>query len=342
MPFAPAPSTPTPSPIQAPSALPGTLAGGPLTSGTLQQLTSLLAPAPGTEMARKVEEAHQISAFTATTGPPSAESMVAGELLFASLGGLDPTSQHIPRPSGLTSARYDIVPDAEVPGGADAFYDQTSRTIKVPESFVKDLLAVAVPELAGRPLDAQTLAIAQERLAPNRMPRMPGVAAPGDAAFAASLTPASRHRIATGMALFVHEFTHLRQDATGELAQFGSTLPANATDEQVRREYVRAVELPAQRAQEQVQLAAGEPPTQSGWLTMTASGQPLPEQQAVDNMVIARGTLDEDVTTGFRLPGFRLPGFRLPGFRLPGSELPGFRLPGSELPGFRLPGSELV
>lgn len=243
-----------------------------------------------------------------------------------------------------TKVRY--VDDSAFDGVADAYYDLESGELRIPKSLADAIIALQADDASGTapatsgPIrgrgaqqrsDRATLRSSAshgaERLGHGCERRAPSAAADHARAALEAISPTttttSDHDIAVALALVAHEAVHASQHRSGRVDQVldQARLQLDAGDQAGAIELVaRELELPAQRAQEEVQHAMGAIPRTTTWLTLDATGTPLSDDVATTNIVYARA---EDILSSItgveeELPGRRLPGRRLPGRRLPG------------------------
>ncbi|MCW2924730.1 MAG: hypothetical protein JWM98_2134 [Thermoleophilia bacterium] len=199
----------------------------------------------------------------------------------------------------LGSTTFAMRDDAAMPAGVDGFYDPATGAVTVRRSMMTEVTAAA------------TL------LRTFRAQRDSG--GPIDPKFTEAARDQARHTIGTVLPLLAHEATHGQQyaaqgDALTKYAAAGD-LPG----------HVRAVELPAIRVQEQIQLALHQPPREGTWMTLDASGAPLSDDAAVANILREHGSEIAGALAGGDTPGFKFPGFKFPGFKFPGFKFPGSR-----------------
>lgn len=215
----------------------------------------------------------------------------------AGVSALEGPSADVGLVSALSRPMYSVTGSGTLPPGADAAYNETSGRIELPSELVARGLASSSRLLGSQLLDA-VLGDSGKTLAGT---------AEADRA-------ADHHELATSLALVAHETVHAEAAAQQSPASGHQVLrPDGSVDPAILREHVRMTELPAQRVQELAQLRWGEPSATSPPATIDAAGAPLPDDQAVENIIRQRGDsivagLVADSDPGKRFPGKRFPG----------------------------------
>ena len=266
------------------------------------------------------------------------------EAFVRSVGGYSETRD---LSKALRNARFQVVDDAAVPHGADAYYDVRDGTVKVPKSLITDMVSAAKRQAEMR-----------VNLQDRRKHRSPTYTFSGAEMQEFQNT---RRRVGTALALLAHEAEHDAQRGSGELRRHLVHGDVSNDGKLGPKEYLAAVELPAQRRQEHVQFALNLPPKHSTWLTLNENGEDLSNKESVANLyrefghdlekrghvtqLPERTVFDEDFP-GQNLFGDDLSQFsgsdsKQPGRKFFGEELPGRKFFGDELPGRKFFGGEL-
>lgn len=198
--------------------------------------------------------------------------------IVAAGSGLDDSMRGVD--SLLKDTRFAVVKDGTL--SSDAAYDAERGVVLIPESMAADLQALRHKLFSfkkGARKNKTTLEAALR-----------------DRNTISKRDSQKFHKLASRIALVVHEAKHAQQHESGSLANLGAALQEayqRGGQQAVAEEYTRLVEMPAQVLQERAQFALREAPEKSRWQTIDSKGNPLSESEIIRRMMAARPELVE-------------------------------------------------